>query len=261
MFGSSLRNDSLIIKMSTTGENGPTCELMGPISLVLQSFLGLIAVMSLLVKRSYENPRRPWRVWCFDVSKQVIGALLLHFLNVLASIMYSDDVPELDDNPCTWYFLNVLFDTTIGVPILWFILWNVYLIAYHFKMQDIMSGEYGDPPQTKAFMKQLFLYLLAVILSKIFLAVVLYAVPFLDDWGAWLISWSDYDIRIQIIFVMLIFPTFMNSIQYYVVDSIIQSPNFGVASTAMSIDMRARARRYATLNKLRRLSGGLAPFS
>lgn len=245
--------------MSTTVDDGPTCELMGPISLVLQSFLGVIAIMSLFLKRLFENPRRPWCVWCFDVLKQVIGALLLHFLNVLASIMYGDDVPGLDDNPCTWYFLNVLFDTTIGVPILWFMLWYVYLIAYHFRMNDIMSGEYGDPPRSKAFFKQLFLYLLAVVLSKILLAIVLYTVPFLDDWGAWLISWSDYDIRVQICFVMLIFPTCMNSVQYYVVDSIIQSPNFGVASTAMSTEMQDRARKYTLINKLRRSSGRLVP--
>lgn len=226
--------------------DGPTCELLGPISLALQSFLGCIAVGSLALKRKYERPRRPLKVWVFDVSKQVIGALLLHFLNVLMSIFFSDDQPDMDDNPCVWYFLNVLFDTTIGVPLLWASLWWVYRIAYHFKLTEVMSGEYGNPPRTRAFLKQLSLYILALIAAKFLLYLVFWCVPELDDWGAWLISWTYFDARVQIVFVMLVFPTVMNAIQYLVVDSIIQSPEYGVAAEALPEDLRERVIRYHT---------------
>lgn len=234
------------LKNLVGGSGEPTCELLGPVSLALQAFLGLIAILFLAVKRLHEHPRRPWRIWLFDVSKQVLGALFIHFVNVLASIAISgDDTPGMDDNPCTWYFLNVLFDTTIGVPILWFALWWVYDIAYRLKVQDILSGEYGDPPRTRAFVKQLVLYLVAQTLAKIILAVVLYTVPFLDDFGAFLISWTAFDARVEIVFVMLLFPTVMNSIQYYVVDSIIQSPNFGIAAKATNASNRSTVRWYA----------------
>ena len=212
-------------------DGGPTCELLGFESLVLQGFLGAMAVLLLVLKRKHEYPRRPWKIWYFDVGKQVIGALIMHFLNVLGSILLSgEDVPDMDDNPCTWYFLNILFDTTIGVPILFFTLYYVYAVADKLKMQDIMSGEYGSSPRYTPFLKQLALYIVALFLAKIILSLVLYYVPFLDDWGAYLISWTDFDARLQIAFVMLVFPTVMNSIQYYAVDSIIQSPEFGTES-------------------------------
>lgn len=212
---------------------GPTCELLGPVSLVLQLFLGCFALQLLVLKRKWEEPRRPWLIWLYDVSKQVLGASLSHLLNLIGSIVLSDDIPELNDNPCTWYFLNILFDTTIGVPLLWACLWYIYSLAYRFNVKDVMSGEYGDPPRFRAFAKQAALYLLSVIVAKFILSIVLYFVPFLDDWGAYLISWTDFDSRVQIAFVMLIFPTVMNSLQYYVIDSIIQSPKFGAAAKAL----------------------------
>lgn len=232
-----------------------SCELLGFESLIMQGFLGAIAILMLMLKRRNENPRRPWRIWLFDVGKQVIGALLVHFLNVLASIVFSgDDEPDLDDNPCTWYFLNILFDTTIGIPILWCTLWYVYMWAYRLDMKDIMSGEYGDPPRTSAFVKQLVLYVIAVVLAKIMLGLALFYVPFLDDWGAYLISWTAFDKTVQIAFVMLIFPTIMNSIQYYVVDSIIQSPQFGSAAATISDTERQAVRNYLSYGTFKRRS-------
>lgn len=217
-----------------------TCELLGFESLCLQAFLGTIAILSLVLKRKYENPKRPWRIWIFDVSKQVLGALIIHFLNVLGSILLSNEPGEgLDENPCTWYFLNILFDTTIGVPILWCMLLYVYKLATKLGIRGIVSGEYGTPPRLSFFFKQLVLYLVSLILSKVVLSLFLYYVPFLDDWAAYLISWSTFDERVEIVFVMLLFPTVMNSVQYYVVDSIIQSPQFGASDSMHTEDARA----------------------
>lgn len=233
--------------MAFGNSNTPTCELLGFESLVLQASLGGLAILLLAIKRYHETPRRPWKIWLFDVGKQVIGALLVHSLNVVASIAFSgEDLPDTDGNPCTWYFLNILFDTTIGVPILWLCLWYVYNLAFKFGVSGIMSGEYGDPPQYGPFGKQLGLYLIAVIISKILLSLVLYYVPFLDNWGAFLISWTDFDARVQIAFVMLIFPAIMNSVQYYVVDSIIQSPQFGSTSNTISDTERQIIHNYST---------------
>lgn len=227
-----------------------TCELLGFESLCLQAFLGTIAILSLVLKRKYEIPKRPWRIWFFDVSKQVVGALIIHFLNVLGSILLSSEPGEgLDENPCTWYFLNILFDTTIGVPILWCMLLYVYKLATKLNIGGIVSGEYGDPPKLSSYFKQLSLYLLALILSKFVLSLVLYFVPFLDDWAAYLISWSTFDERVEIVFVMLVFPTIMNSVQYYVVDSIIQSPQFGTQSDPEQLEEARVARTYSTIRK------------
>ena len=47
----------------------------------------------------------------FDVSKQIVGQMFVHGVNVLIS----DVVAHLSTtNPCVLYFLNILIDTTLG---------------------------------------------------------------------------------------------------------------------------------------------------
>lgn len=120
------------------------CQLLGPLALVIQATMGLIAILTLLFKRSRENPQRPLWVWVFDVSKQIFGALGLHFINLLLSTNNASPSsavasplmtltsfvvsgnstvkpePEPGSSACTWYFLNMFLDTTIGIPVLWF---------------------------------------------------------------------------------------------------------------------------------------------
>lgn len=106
-----------------TGE----CHLLGPYALIVQGALGLLAVSSLAFKRWRETPRRPLKIWFFDVSKQVFGSVLLHLANILMSMLSSGkfDVaantkatPQYagqDDegnapNPCSFYLLNLAID-------------------------------------------------------------------------------------------------------------------------------------------------------
>lgn len=93
--------------------------------------MGLLVISSLVYKRHRESPKRPWRIWCvalalalrgftdcataprrsFDVSKQIIGQMYVHGVNVLISGV----VAHLSSgNACVLYFLNILVDTTLG---------------------------------------------------------------------------------------------------------------------------------------------------
>jgi hypothetical protein len=47
----------------------------------------------------------------FDVSKQVVGQMVVHGLNVLISDVGAH---HKSVNACVFYFLNVLIDTTVG---------------------------------------------------------------------------------------------------------------------------------------------------
>lgn len=211
------------------------CQLLGPFSLIVQLALGAAAISSLVVKRYRETHQRPIKVWMFDVMKQILGAIGLHFFNVLASILFSSaDEPGVDDNPCVWYFLNVLLDTTIGVPILWFCLHVVHSWAAKLHVKNIVSGEYGRPPRWSVFFKQASLYMIALIGMKIMLYIFVWWTPFLDDLGAFLISWTTFDPKVQVGFVMLVFPVVMNTIQYYLIDSIIEAPEYGSCSSQQS---------------------------
>lgn len=110
------------------GEDGKgECNLLGDFALLVQGALGLLAVSSLAIKRLREHPRRPMKIWFFDVSKQVFGSVLLHLANVLMSMLSSGqfDIATQtqnagaaavaaekgdDPNPCSFYLLNLAID-------------------------------------------------------------------------------------------------------------------------------------------------------
>lgn len=212
-----------------TKVSGPRCQLLGPLALAIQMLMGALAISSLVFKRSYERPPRPWWIWFFDVSKQVFGALGLHLINLLLSINSSQsDEPDVNDNPCTWYFLNLLLDTTLGVPILWFFLYIIHMTAFRVGITDIISGQYGDPPRWAAFFKQAGLYLLGMMCMKSVLYSIEQMFPWIDDIGEFLLSWTNKNAELQVVFVMLVFPVVMNTLQYYLIDTIIQSPEYHI---------------------------------
>merc|ERR1712168_633261 len=96
------------------------CEhgaLMGPLGLIVQVMLAGIAFTSLIAKRFCEPKyeRRSWIIWFYDTSKQGIGAALIHFANVFLADMFTGD-------PCTWYIVTFLLDSTIGLIVIYLLL-------------------------------------------------------------------------------------------------------------------------------------------
>lgn len=102
----------------SSGAEGGECHLLGEASIFIQGALGALALLSLVYKRWRERPRRPWKIWFFDVSKQVFGSVLLHIANLLMSMLSSGQFeinPKTDTggyraNPCSFYLLNLAID-------------------------------------------------------------------------------------------------------------------------------------------------------
>lgn len=96
-------------------DNGD-CQLLGPFSILIQASLGGLALLSLVFKRWRERPQRPLKIWGFDVSKQVVGSILLHLANLLMSMLSSGQLkpsPKVSGytaNPCSFYLLNLAID-------------------------------------------------------------------------------------------------------------------------------------------------------
>ncbi len=106
-------------------EQQAECHLLGPFALLVQGALGAVAVLSLVLKRYRESPKRPWRIWFFDVSKQIFGSMLLHVFNIAMSLFATTDVVNAakmvvaqsgkdasgrSPNPCSFYLLNLGID-------------------------------------------------------------------------------------------------------------------------------------------------------
>jgi hypothetical protein len=103
------------------------CQLLGPFALIVQGALGVMALLALVFKRFRETPKRPWKIWFFDVSKQVMGSMLLHVLNLFMSMLGAGDLAASavvaaaekaadaqgnGPNPCSFYILNLGIDVS-----------------------------------------------------------------------------------------------------------------------------------------------------
>ena len=144
----------------------------------MQGALGCAALLALVYKRWRERPQRPLKIWFFDVSKQVVGSVLVHIANLLMSMLSSgqftikldpntvvtrmtDEHGNYRPNPCSFYLLNLAIDvsplclpfprfkkgllmeimqTTIGIPILIFLL---RILTALFALTPI-----GNPPES-----------------------------------------------------------------------------------------------------------------
>ncbi|KAL7927613.1 vacuolar membrane domain-containing protein [Trichoderma austrokoningii] len=224
---------------SSSGE----CQLLGPFALVVQAALGGLAMLSLVFKRWREHPQRPVRVWFFDVSKQVFGSVLVHISNIFMSMLTSGRfsikveptvverlVARADDsyvpNPCSFYLLNLAIDTTVGIPIL-IVLLRVFTALASFTPfgkpnESIQSGYYGNPPNAWWWLKQSFIYFAGLFGMKVCVLVIFIMMPWISRVGDWALGWTDGNEKLQVAFVMMIFPLIMNALQYYIIDSFIK---------------------------------------
>ncbi|KAK6526944.1 hypothetical protein TWF281_010140 [Arthrobotrys megalospora] len=222
-------------------DDGEQCELLGSFALLVQAALGFLALSSLVYKRWRERPQRPVKIWFFDVSKQVVGSVLVHIANLVLSLISSgrfDTTPHpsrlvrRDDdyhpNPCSFYLLNLAIDTTVGIAILIYALRGITYLCELLPPDNpfsygITSGDYGSPPKASSWIKQSVLYFAGLMVMKFIVALLFAIFPIaLGKFGDFLLGWTEGNRKVQIAFVMFIFPLIMNAVQYYIIDTFIK---------------------------------------
>jgi len=87
---------------------------------------------------------------------------------------------------------------------------------------SISSGNYGHPPNFHWWAKQFLIYCIGLILMKLCVFLLFQLFPWLGWVGDWALRWTEGDERLQIAFVMFIFPLIMNAAQYWIIDSFIK---------------------------------------
>ncbi|CAK7270658.1 hypothetical protein SEPCBS119000_004200 [Sporothrix epigloea] len=223
------------------------CRLIGPFAIFVQLGLGGLALLSLVYKRWHERPQRPVKIWFFDASKQVFGSVLVHVANVFMSLLTSgrfsikltprmvsraavllqrDGGDGYTPNPCSFYLLNLAIDTTIGIPILIFLLRITTALVSYTPLgqpaESIQSGNYGRPPNAVWWLKQSIIYFCGLFGMKFCVLVIFVAMPWISRVGDWALRWTEGNEELQIVFVMMLFPLIMNALQYYIIDSFIK---------------------------------------
>ena len=88
--------------------------MLGLMGVLVQLLLGLLSFSVLILKRQKEFPKRPWKIWTLDTSKQAFSQLIAHIVNVGISLLLSF---HLENDACFWYFTTNVLDNTVGVMI------------------------------------------------------------------------------------------------------------------------------------------------
>ncbi|XP_055594564.1 store-operated calcium entry regulator STIMATE-like [Uranotaenia lowii] len=175
----------------------------------LQGILATLAFTCLIGKRFCEPlySRRSWETWWYDTSKQGIGALVIHMTNVYLAPLFQGD-------PCTWYIINFLLDSTIGLFIIYIGIKTCQYLARKKKWDAINFGEYGAP---KSWLYQTWIYVGLMAIVKLITTLFIQ----LDVWDNvknFVLS-PFKDPRIELAVVMLVIPFFVNILIFWVTDN------------------------------------------
>ncbi|CAH7685770.1 vacuolar membrane protein-domain-containing protein [Phakopsora pachyrhizi] len=222
-------NSSTVIQQSTSSsssiKNNQSCSLLGPFSILIQTFMALVILISLLIRRHREKPKRKLRIWTADVSKQIIGQAFVHFLNIFISDSLASSPTQ--GNPCALYFMNILIDTTLGVFILYIALRSITsLITYTFERPasslGLLTGTYPYP-FLMSWSKQLAVYLLSLVILKLVVVWMFWlGGESLTRFGDRIINGISSDGKVQVLMVVMVGPTCLNVMQFLLVDSFIK---------------------------------------
>ncbi|KDO35089.1 hypothetical protein SPRG_01154 [Saprolegnia parasitica CBS 223.65] len=190
----------------------------------IQVLLGFCAMGVLYVKRELEQPKRSFNVWTYDVSKQGIGALMIHMLNILLSIFLTRR-SDVSDDECAIYFMTFLMDATLGTLLVLILLRQMKKLATRLQWTSIMhSGEYGDPPSFRIWLKQLLAYVVLLLTMKVLVLLLLYAAyKQLAALATSAFAVFAHHRHLELVLVMILGPCAINVIQFWVLDNVLKT--------------------------------------
>ena len=215
---------------STNLEENSKCEMFGGFGVLIQAILGAAAFSILIVKRFVEKPRRPWKIWFYDVAKQIISSVVLHLFNLILSAILSSD--EKDADACVWYFVTVVLDCTLGAFLSYIFMWLTDGIANSSDWTFLKTGLYYEEYMVgnqknyklnwKKYLSQLGVWLTITLIVKIILIIMLKICKlFLVNLGTFFLS-PFSNAKVRLVMVMIIFPVILNALYFWVVDNILK---------------------------------------
>ena len=218
-----------LLNETSTGSESK-CEMFGGFGFLIQAILGAAAFSILIVKRYVEKPRRPWKIWFYDVAKQIISSLALHLFNLIISAVLSDN--ENDADACVWYFVTVVLDCTLGAFLSYVFMWLVDGIVSSSELELLKTGLYYEEYMQgnkkcyklkwKKYGAQLGVWLVVTIIVKLILLIMLKICKlFLVNLGGFFLS-PFSNAKVRLVMVMIIFPVILNALYFWVVDNILK---------------------------------------
>lgn len=194
------------------------CNFFGDFGFITQAILAVLSFAILLVKHYREVPRREATVFKFDVTKNALGAIEAHITNIVLAKAFAGN-----SDPCPWYFINILFDTTVVVGMNFLLLRGAEIGASRFLDKDLSSGQYGNPPLFQRFAEQLGVWMLIVLINKTIMAGFFYLMQSqLSDFGRLMLSPLCFNPHLELFVVMVLTPLILNACQFWMQDNFLK---------------------------------------
>jgi len=210
---------------------GEQCLLLpGVFGLLVQGLLFAVCCGVLAFKYYRFHEGRTLREFLLDSSKQLVGAGWIHVANLLCAVVLG---AHFEGDGCTWYWVNIMVDTTAGVYVEYLLL-ELFTAAAEFvwpHSDDFHTGEYKDASGQlvwEKYAKQLGVWLLCVTFMKfiVVLTMLMLHNTFYDISSAVLslFSWSP---RLELFMVMIVTPCCMNAVQFWLTDNFLRKRSDG----------------------------------
>ena len=216
----------------TSVAEGPKCRLIpGMFGMIIQLCLVAVSLALLVLKKRIEvkYSNRTWNEFILDSSKQIIGSLWLHVLNLFFAVHLHRRNVEGDS--CDWYWINIVVDCTLGTYIeyMLFRLTYRYIIPAFVKdeitMSEYESGTYHQDGElnSRLYWKQLTVWLIICTCMKFIVLIFmkLASDPLIDLSDIFLDRFDENPWE-KLVVVMVITPLIFNSAQLWIVDNIIK---------------------------------------
>ena len=195
------------------------CQLLGgALAWLVQISLGIGALGFLSIKYYCEKNRRPYKIWLFDVSKQVIGICIAHLWNMLFAYLLAQHGDQ-----CETYFMNYIIDNTIGIVMNCGLIYVLNKVIKKYDWIYLETGKYLRDNEVKAWSLQLLVWLFIITIVK-FVLFVAFIYPLRDIliiWGNWILSPVDND-NLELIIVMVLVPLVCNISQFLIQDKFLK---------------------------------------
>lgn len=196
------------------------CELLGgEYGYLVQGVLLSVAIISLLIRRYREHPKRRTDIWLLDISKQGLSSLMAHGIGMLVS--FSLSIISEKKYQCGWYLITYFIDTCFGVYFAYKLLKYLEKKASQKTWTSLKdTGFYGFPKvDYKIYFKQLLAWILIVAIARLFCFLIILILFFVLIYPVkGLTSIFDGHPNSFLVCVMLVGPIFLNSIQVYIQD-------------------------------------------
>lgn len=235
----------------------------GFFGVAVQGSLLAVCVATLATKYFYferlkvDAERRSAARFLFDSSKQVAGSMLVHIMNLALSEFLSTHLSRQNSDECMWYFVEIMVDTTLGVYVEFRLVHLVYEVLRRFfdpsfleqgcvsertsdggqllfdrpvpatqlplHLQSALTVPYLGFVLWKVYLLQLLHWLIVVACMKFVMSgfIVVFS-PQLLIFGE-VLDPLDSHARLKLVFVMLLTPTIMNGVQFWLQDNIFVS--------------------------------------